>query len=81
MNKPTVLEALLPVREKMVDLQREGKIVIQGFTWGFEKSGVYVTIEVEIRKTREYVCRSFTGKYAEGAVLQALGLLDQIEKL
>lgn len=75
---------MAPVREKMLDLQKEGKISIISFTWGFKnKEGVFLTIEFEINetrnRTRSYICRTLTGKITEGCVIQALAILNDVK--
>lgn len=78
-----MIQSLEPIRGRMLDLQKEGKISIIAMNYGFEKGGVFLTIEFDINEkrgqVRSYVCRTLTGKIMEGCVAQALSLLDEVK--
>lgn len=73
------LQDIIPARDKLFDLQREGKISINSFTYGLTHSSAYVKIEIEVNKTRERVIRTMTGKNMEEAVSNTVALLNQIK--
>ena len=78
-----MIQSLEPIRGRMLDLQKEGKISIIAMNYGFEKGGVLLTIEFDINEkrgqVRSYVCRTLTGKMMDGCVVQALALLDDVK--
>lgn len=73
-----MLEETLPVRDKLFDLQKEGKISIYSFTYGLNHSESYVAIEFEVHKTREHVKRTLKGKDMKEAANKAIELLSQV---
>ena len=75
-------ESIEPVRTKMIDLQRDRRISIRGFTYGVEKGNAFLTLEFDVlqlrTQTREYICRTFNAPAMDGAVTEALALLNLI---
>lgn len=68
----------LPIRNKLIELQREGVICIDNFTYGLNRRESYVNIAFEINKTHERVVRTMTGKTMQEAADSTMELLNQL---
>lgn len=77
-----MIDEALPIREKLIKLQKERKIVPESFTYGFdtrEPNQSYVNVAFEVQATREKVYRTLRGATMQEAADKTMELLGQVK--
>lgn len=74
-----MLTETLPIRTKLLELQRDGKIILYQFVYGLSHSEAYVKVEFEVNRTRERVQRTMKGKDIQEAADRTMELLGQVK--
>jgi len=74
-----MINETLPIRDKLVQLQRDRVITIDRFTYGLSRKAAYINIDFEVTKTHEQVVRIFNGSDIQEAANKAMSFLDQVQ--
>jgi hypothetical protein len=74
-----MIEETVPIRDRLIKLQADSKIIIDRFNYGLSRNAAYVNIEFEVTKTHEQVVRAFRGSNLQEAANKAMSFLEQVQ--